>query len=95
MNYDFEVEEFSSRLMPRRANALPPHRPFRVSRNRKGGAFTRTFSSGMKAETQVFSLLCLSQQNLPKTQAGTAVRRDRTGQVRLQDNLEFTEGVIH
>jgi hypothetical protein len=95
MNYDFKVEQFSSRLMLRRANALPSHRPFRSSRNRKGGAFTTTFSSGIKARTQVFSLLCLNPQNLHKRRAGTAVRRDRTGQARWQDNFESTEGVFH
>jgi hypothetical protein len=95
MNYDFRVEEFSSRLMLRRANALTPHRLFDSPGTQKKAAFTRTFSSEMKARTQLFSLFCFSPQNHLKGQGETAPRWDRSGLDRLEDNFESTEGVVH
>ena len=96
MHYDSIVEEFSFQPTLRGANALTPHRLFRFIRNCKRAAFTTTFSPGMKAGTQVFSLLCLNPQSyFTKTGRDGCAQGSEISPDRQEDNLEFTEGVVH
>jgi hypothetical protein len=96
MHYDSIVEEFSFRPTLKGANALTPHRLFRFTRNCKRAAFTTTYSPGMKARNQVFSLLCLNPQSyFTKTGRGDCAQGSKRGLDRLEGNFEFTEGVVH
>jgi hypothetical protein len=95
MNYDFIVEELSSRHVLSRVNAFTPHRLFDSPGIQKKAAFSITFSSRMKARARVFSPIRLNPQNHHKAQGETAARWDQTGLNRLEDNFESTEGVVH
>jgi hypothetical protein len=88
-------KSFPSGLEHEGTNALTLHRLLMFHPKCRKAALTTTFSSGMKAKTQVFSLLCLNPQTFPPQQGVTAEPMPRNGPVRWKENLEISEGAVH
>jgi hypothetical protein len=95
VNYDFIVEEFSSRLMQGGTNALTSHRPLcSIPNPNEGGIYLNVLFKDEGQNPGIQPALSQPAKSSPKTGSDGCVP-DRTGQARLEDNFEFTEGVVH